>query len=202
MEDKTETIRIQTEGAKQTVGIHTDITFEIDDKKNATKSSDGKNAESSETDDEVPVYRGTHTEGGSSNFNRRRDPNYYGHGNFYETNDNDDGFRYSDGGNWVRFLPMANGGWTTERYSETFNPQSICTFLNNVKTHSKLFVFSDRRIPSGGFVPYGIGQKSLRPCICDERPMWRDVNRRSFDSSSLRPVGTDDKLEYPFSETD
>lgn len=138
MEDKTETIRIQTEGAKQTVGIHTDITFEIDDKKNETKPSDGKNAESSETDDEVPVYRGTHTEGERNNFNRRRDPNYYMNGNFHGTND-DDGIRYSDGGNWVRFLPMANGGWTTERYSESFNPQSIRTYWNNVKTHSKLF---------------------------------------------------------------
>lgn len=60
----------------------------------------------------------------------------------------------------------------------------------------------DRRLPSNGFVRYGIGQKSFRPCICDDRSMWRDVNRRSFVSSTLRPQGTEDKLEYPFSETD
>lgn len=66
-------------------------------------------------------------------------------------------------------------------------------------------IFSDRRFPSGGsggFVPYGIGQKSLRPCICDDRSYWRENNRRSYLSSTQRPQGTDDKLEYPFSETD
>lgn len=127
MDEKTETIRIQTDGAKQTVGIHTDITFEIDDKKkNATKSTDGKNAESSEDDDtEVPVYRGTHTEGERNNFNRRRDPNdyYMNQANFHGTND-EDSIKYADAGTWVRFLPMSNGAWTTERYSESFTPQS------------------------------------------------------------------------------
>lgn len=130
MEDKTETIRIQTEGAKQTVGIHTDITFELDDKKNDTKKMDGKNAESGEdTEDEVPVYRGSHTEGANRNkFNRRYDPNdyYMNQANFHGTND-DDNIKYADAGTWVRFLPMANGGWTTERYSESFIPnQSTC----------------------------------------------------------------------------
>ena len=130
MEDKTETIRIQTEGAKQTVGIHTDITFELNDKKNDTKKTDGKNAESGEdTEDEVPVYRGSHTEGANRNkFNRRYDPNdyYMNQANFHGTND-DDSIKYADAGTWVRFLPMANGGWTTERYSESFIPnQSTC----------------------------------------------------------------------------
>lgn len=64
------------------------------------------------------------------------------------------------------------------------------------------FIVLDRRFPPNGFVRYGIGQKSLRPCICDDRSMWRDANRRSFVSSTLRPQGTDDKLEYPFSEHD
>ncbi|XP_055304606.1 uncharacterized protein LOC129569598 isoform X2 [Sitodiplosis mosellana] len=115
MDDKTETIRIQTDGAKQTVGIHTDITFELDDKKNGTKKTDGKNAESDEDidDTEVPVYRGSHTEGANrNNFNRRYDPNDYYQANFHGTNDD---FKYADAGTWVRFLPMANGGWTTER---------------------------------------------------------------------------------------
>lgn len=147
MEDKTETIRIQTEGAKQTVGIHTDITFEIDDKnksKNATKS-DGKNAESGEDDDdtEVPVYRGTHTEGERNNFNRRRDPNdyYMNQGNFHGTND-DEGIKYADAGTWVRFLPMGNGAWTTERYSESI-PQSIrkLVILLVLKCLQLIFVF-------------------------------------------------------------
>lgn len=118
MDDKTETIHIQTEGAQQTVGIHTDITFEINDEKNATKPASGKNAESDEDDDtEVPVYRGTPTEG--ERFNRRRDPNYYtNRDNFHGVND--ENIKYADAGTWIRFLPMANGGWTTERYS----PQS------------------------------------------------------------------------------
>lgn len=58
-------------------------------------------------------------------------------------------------------------------------------------------------------MPYGIGQKSYRPCICDggggggDQSFWRDNNnRRSFGPSTHRtPLGTDDKLEYPFSET-
>lgn len=126
MDDKTETIRIQTDGAKQTVGIHTDITFEID-KKNNTKSTDGRNAESDDDDDtEVPVYRGSHTEGERNKYDRRNDPNeyYMNQANFHRVN-NEESVRYGEGGTWVRFLPMANGAWTTERYSESFNPQSI-----------------------------------------------------------------------------
>lgn len=132
MDDKTETIRIHTDGAQQTVGIHTDITFEID-KKNDTKPTDGRNAESSENDDtEVPIYRGTHTEEErrSYDYDRRRDPNEYyrNQANFHGVND-EDSVRYGDAGTWVRFLPMANGAWTTERYSESFTPQSTFEFL-------------------------------------------------------------------------
>lgn len=136
MDDKTETIRIHTDGAKQTVGVHTDIVFEID-KKNDTKRTDGRNAESTENEDdtEVPVYRGTHTEGERTSYDRRRDPNdYYRHqANFHQANfhgvNDEDSVKYGDAGTWVRFLPMANGGWTTERYSETFSPQSKFVFL-------------------------------------------------------------------------
>lgn len=210
MDDKTETIRIQTDGAKQTVGIHTDITFEID-KKNHTKSADGKNAESVEDDDdtEVPIYRGTHTEGDRNDMNRPRDPNdyYMNRANFHGVND-EEGMRYggAGAGTWVRFLPMANGGWTTERYSESFKPQS--TYKNKhfkieaQKTNEIISNILDRRFQSSGFVPYGIGQRSFQGCICNDRSMWRDVNRRSYGSSTLKPQGTDDKLEYPFSETD
>lgn len=124
-EDKTETVRIQTKGAKQTVGIHTDITFEIDDKKNNTKPMDGVNAESEENDEEVPVYRGTHTEGDRSNFNRRYDDSHrMNQASFHGTND-DDQIKYADAGTWIRFLPSANGAWTTERYSESFKPKSM-----------------------------------------------------------------------------
>lgn len=128
MDDKTETIRIHTDGAKQTVGIHTDITFEVD-KKNDTKTAGGRNAESSETDESVPIYRGTHTEEERYNYDRRRDPNEYyrNQANFHGVND-EDSVRYGDAGNWVRFLPMANGAWTTERYSESFTPQSTLEF--------------------------------------------------------------------------
>lgn len=132
MDDKTETIRIHTDGAKQQIGIITDITFEIDKKNDTKKTTDGRNAESSENDDdtEVPVYRGTHTEGERTSYDRRRDPNdYYRHqGNFHGVND-EDSVKYGDAGTWVRFLPMANGAWTTERYSESFTPQSTFDFL-------------------------------------------------------------------------
>lgn len=120
MEENKETIRISTmDGAKQTVGIHTDITFEIDDKKNDSKSMDGKNAESEETEDEVPIYRGTHTD--NERNNRRYDMNQP---SFHGVND-EEGIRYADAGTWIRFLPSSNGGWTTERYSESFKPQSM-----------------------------------------------------------------------------
>lgn len=122
MDENPDTIRIQTmDGSKQTVGIHTDITFEIDDKKNVSKpSTDGKNAESGETDDEIPIYRGTHTEGD------RYDPNGYGMNRpgFHGVNDEDE-TNNGDSGVWIRFLPSSNGGWTTERYSESFKPQSM-----------------------------------------------------------------------------
>lgn len=132
MDDKTETIRIHTDGAQQTVGIHTDITFEID-KKNGTKATDGRNAESSESDDtEVPIYRGTHTEGERNSYDRRRDPNefYRNQANFHGVND-EANVKYGDAGTWVRFVPMANGAWTTERYSESFTPQSTFTFQHS-----------------------------------------------------------------------
>lgn len=74
-----------------------------------------------------------------------------------------------------------------------------------MKTKKNDFFFLDRRFQSSGFVPYGIGaQKSYRPCICNgDQSFWRDNNnRRSFGPSPHPAQGTDDKLEYPFSETD
>lgn len=124
MEDKM--IRVHTDGAKQTLGVHTDITFEINDSKNKSKKMDGKNAESDEDDDvEVPIYRGTHTENDSNNFNRRYDSNNHRHHmnrpSFHGVNDEE----HHDTDTWIRFLPSASGQWTTERYSESFNPQSM-----------------------------------------------------------------------------
>lgn len=144
-EDKTETIRIQTmDGAKQTVGIHTDITFEIDDKKNDSKPTDGKNAESSETEDEVPIYKGTHTDNDRNDYNRRYDPHehHMNHPSFHGVND-EEGIRYADAGTWIRFLPSSNGGWTTERYSESFKPQSMCYTAHNANeiiSKKKIFI--------------------------------------------------------------
>lgn len=85
------------------------------------------------------------------------------------------------------------------------NRKSELDSLKNIfNSFFSFFIFKDRRLPSSGFVPYGIGQNSYRPCICNEdQSFWRDNNnRRSFGPSTHRPQRTDDKLEYPFSETD
>lgn len=99
-DDQTETIRIHTDGTKQTVGIRTDITFEITDNKNSTKNS----TEQEDDDEEVPVFKGN----GNPVGNRRNLPNQP---SFHGIND--DPLPY-DAGTWVHFFPMQNG-WTTER---------------------------------------------------------------------------------------
>lgn len=108
--------RITTNGNKQTVGIHTDITFEIEDKKNGSKTTDGKNAEDDDDDEEVPIYRGTDSERDRSKFDRRYDPttHHLNQPNFHGTND--EANNGGDAGTWVRFFPKTNG-WTTERYT-------------------------------------------------------------------------------------
>lgn len=86
--------------------------------------------------------------------------------------------------------------------------QNVCEMfeLLMVCVHSPIEFFFGciaRGFPQNGFVPYGIGQKAFRPCICDDRSMWRDnSHRRSFGPSTPRTQGVDDKLEYPFSESD
>lgn len=111
-EERTETIKINTNGnGKQTVGIRTDITFEIADDKNGTAKSEGRETNN---DDEVPVVRSgdgvIYTSDGAKKADERIDfdmnkPIYH------RTNDeNFDG----TGGTWVNFFPMASS-WTTER---------------------------------------------------------------------------------------
>lgn len=112
-DDQAETIHIKTSEGKQTVGIHTDITFEVDDKKNDTIKTDGRNAESTEDDNEVPIYRGTNDGTDRNNFDRRYD------GSGYRANrpgfNGDETIHYDGTGTWISFVPK-NNGWTTERY--------------------------------------------------------------------------------------
>lgn len=103
---------MKTSGGKQSVGIHTDITFELSENK-----TDGK---STEDDDnrEVPIFLGTDTENGRTKFERRYDSNSNNNNNrphFYGTNDNN-GFVGGNAETWVRFFPSSHD-WTTEKYS-------------------------------------------------------------------------------------
>lgn len=113
-DDTTEMIKIKTHGAKQTLGVHTDITFEVNETKNDTKKSDGRKAEGEDAEDEeVIIYKGTGDD--RNNFNRRHDPSMF-RPNLYEINDETVSIGGADSGTWVRFLPSSNG-WTTERYT-------------------------------------------------------------------------------------
>lgn len=113
VDDRTETIKINTGGGggKQTVGIRTDITFEISGDKNDTKF-EGKEAGS---DDDVPIVRS----GGGASYGdediRRSDDRIDFDSNkpiYHRTNDeNYDGGAH---GTWVNFFPITSA-WTTER---------------------------------------------------------------------------------------
>lgn len=95
-EEKAETFFIKTSGNKQSVGIHTDITFELSENKTG-----GKSAEDFNDNQEVPVYLGTDMVNGRPNSYR---PNFPG------TNDG--------ATSWMRYFPLAND-WTTEKYSSS-----------------------------------------------------------------------------------
>lgn len=124
MDDKRVLVKTDTNG-EQAVGIHTDITFEIDEKKNQSKKSDGRTVEGEDVDSdvEVPIYRGTHTDQERDPYNRRFNPNYYPNRPRYPSSGVND--EEQDTITFIRFLPSSNGQWTTERYSESFIPQSM-----------------------------------------------------------------------------
>lgn len=144
MDDKKILVRSESNG-DQAVGIHTDITFEVDDKKkNQSKKSDGRtvDGEDPDSDDEVPIYRGMHTD-------QERDRDFYNRNNDrrYNPNMNPNRPRYpgvndeQDTVTFIRFLPSSNGQWTTERYSESFIPQSMLIDTNGLWIIRVKFVF-------------------------------------------------------------
>lgn len=99
---------VKTSGAKQTVGIHTDITIQLSDNK-----TDGQNADEDDNE-EVPVFLGTDLANGRTTFERRYDPKS-NRPHFYGTNDDAPGFVGGEAGTWVRLYPSVND-WTTEKY--------------------------------------------------------------------------------------
>lgn len=100
-----------TSGGKQSVGIHTDITFELSDNKTDEKTTEDDNQE-------VPIFLGTDTANGRNKFERRHDPNL-NRPHFYGTNDDTTGFSGGETGTWVRFFPSTVNEWTTEKYSHS-----------------------------------------------------------------------------------
>lgn len=125
MDEKKILVKTDTNG-EQAVGIHTDITFGIDEKKNQSKKPDGRTVagEDIDSDDEVPIYRGTHTdqERDRDLYHRRYNPSNFQPNRPKYPGANDEEL---DSITFIRFLPSANGQWTTERYSESFIPQSM-----------------------------------------------------------------------------
>lgn len=112
---------------KKTVGIRTDITFEINDDVNINsttvkkkKKGDGKNFDDYNDDDSdienasVPVFKGTKgvSQSAANDANNRR---FYPSDGaiFHKTNDENN--RYGGSlDNWSNFIP-SDGVWTTER---------------------------------------------------------------------------------------
>lgn len=100
--------------------------------------------------------------------------------------------------------------WTTER---NYIPQSIqrSKLFQHRQKHEIYFfpfsVFLDRE-STNNFVPYSVGHKGYKPCLCtNDDSSWTAVNipvpvlRRSFrPTTTSRPNKVDDKLEDPFSE--
>lgn len=119
--ERTESIKINANGnGKQTVGIRTDITFEISDDKNETKS-EGREAGGGNDDDEVPIIRSgdgiMYADDGAPKADERIDFNVNNRPIYHRTDDEKfDG----TGGTWVNFFPMTSA-WTTERNFFTRN---------------------------------------------------------------------------------
>lgn len=120
---------MKTNGGKQTVGVHTDITFDLSDNKTDTKSTENDN-------EEVPVFLGTDLANGRAHVERRYDPSL-NRPNFYDTNDDATGYTGGQAGTWVRLYPSIND-WTTEKYSHAtrkyksaylLSISTICVFI-------------------------------------------------------------------------
>lgn len=119
-EEKTETIKINTSGpGKQTVGIRTDITFEIADDKNGTKA-EGRDADSDDSD-HVPIIRsdregqgqGTvYADQGQGDGRTSGNVDFNANPPIYHRTD-DENYNGA-GGTWVSFFPVSST-WTTER---------------------------------------------------------------------------------------
>lgn len=187
-----ETVKIKTQGtgSKQTVGVHTDITFDVSDK-NDTKPSDGRKAEEEDDDEEVPVFKGTESAGGRTDTNRRYNPkSFRPNPNLYGVNDEADNFGNGDTGTWVRFLPSYNG-WTTE---PNYKPnckriiQQLFALLTDFLFHSKQIEISCRTA--------SIRRRCVRVCarrsrcggtsisLGDRSNQLRDKHRMSTTSSN------------------
>lgn len=129
-DSRTEIIKIKTKAdGKQTVGIRTDITFEVTNSKNGTKpNQDGRKAESdSDEDAEVPIFRGTDESNNRDSFHRRYDSRHIANNRPMFQRTNDDVIQFDRSGSWVNFVPVT---WTTERnYEQNLIQQSECELL-------------------------------------------------------------------------
>lgn len=180
---------MKTSGHKQSVGIHTDITFELTENKT--------NAESTEDDNrEVPVFLGTDVGNGGNQLGRRYDPNS-NRPIFYGTNDDANGFAGGDAGTWQQFYPPANE-WTTEKYSSgrKYKSKLMLAKRKCIQIISPIYYFLDN-VGNTGFIPYGIGQKTFAPCICPNgQSSWRRID--IYPSNAQKQTAVDGKLELPF----
>lgn len=191
-----ETVKIKTQGTggKQTVGVHTDITFDVSDK-NDTKPSDGRKAEEEDDDEEVPVFKGTESAGGRADTNRRYNPKSF-RPNLYGINDEADNFGNGDTGTWVKFLPSYNG-WTTEpNYKQNCKrtTQQQFALLTDLLLHSKRIEISCRTA--------SIRRRCVRVCarrsrcgetsisLGDRLNQRRDKHRMSTTSSNTHSPRT------------
>lgn len=209
-------------GKKKTVGIRTDITFEISDEDddNSTRTDRMEQDSSNEGGDGgVPVIKGT---AGSDATNGRQNPpgierrwNTQNIPVFHGTNDDDEtaGHNSADNNNnWSNFIP-STARWTTERnYFHLPPPRGkVKIFLCCLYIYKCIYVllYIDhgfrRRFPSSQ-QPAGVrASNTWTPCVCSSNePMWKGSNYRRPTSGSYRSISAsssdslDDKLEKPF----
>ncbi|KAG5674790.1 hypothetical protein PVAND_004738 [Polypedilum vanderplanki] len=180
---------------KKTVGVRTDVTFEITSgETNDTKTVDEK--EIGKEDDNasipvVPVFKGTsdRRENPASSAPPVRRPVFTDNRNFYGNAD-----RENEHG-WKQSIPQY-AIWTTERYNRRFDQPPPVFHHRGSSGNNQFDIF---RKPSN-FIPYHIhhsGHHHHVPCTCKEYP------GPSLDEHVFKPQTNkvDDKLEKPFSKT-
>lgn len=207
---------------KKTIGVQTNITFEVSDEKDDSKAKDsGENAS-------VPVFKGKSVD----KKNKPETKVYYDYSGSREgpvfPKIDDDSFRNL---NWFHFQPPSTGYWTTAKPRTRTEGGFSGASRRRAKNYKNNF------LPADNFIPYGIGLRPspspspypdylrVKPCFCkfhdqphsarihphlrpsapppssydrSEEVFFSRGSPDRFSGRSADSIGIDDKLDYPF----